>query len=67
MTFVEPIRKKSDLRKIEDYLKLKNKRDYIMFKLGINCGLRISDILKLNVENVKNKNYIQLFEQKTGK
>lgn len=35
--------------------------------MGINCGLRISDILSLNVGDVKNKNYIILTEQKTYK
>ena len=38
-----------------------------MFTLGTNCGLRISDILALNVKDVRGKNYIQLFEKKTGK
>lgn len=35
--------------------------------LGINCGLRISDILALNVEDVRDKHYLQLIEKKTGK
>ena len=35
--------------------------------MGTNCGLRISDILALNVKDVKNKNYIELIEKKTGK
>lgn len=33
----------------------------------INSGLRISDILKLKVKDVKNKKYIELIEQKTNK
>ena len=35
--------------------------------IGTNCGLRISDILALNVGDVKNKNFIQIVEKKTGK
>ena len=35
--------------------------------MGINCGLRISDILALNVGDVRNKTYIQIIEKKTGK
>ena len=35
--------------------------------MGTNCGLRISDILAINVKDVKNKNYIELIEKKTGK
>lgn len=66
MSTVEPIRNIEDLRKLENIL-AKNPRDLLFFTIGTNCGLRISDILSLNVQDVKNKNYIQLTEQKTGK
>ncbi|MDO5307318.1 MAG: tyrosine-type recombinase/integrase [bacterium] len=66
MSTVEPIKNISDLRKIEKLL-AKNMRDLILFDLGINCGLIISDILSLDIKNVKNKNNIELFEKKTGK
>lgn len=66
MSKVEPIRSKSDLRKIEQILS-KNPRDLLMFTIGTNCGLRISDILALNVGDVRGKNYIQIVEKKTGK
>jgi len=67
MGTVEPIRKISDLRKMEKILKKQNLRNLLIFDIGINCGLRISDILALNVKDVKNKNYIQLIEKKTNK
>ncbi len=67
MTAVEPIRNLESIKKIETYLKNKNFRDYILFLIGINCGLRISDILALNVKDVKNRDYISLQERKTGK
>lgn len=35
--------------------------------MGTNCGLRISDILGLDVKGVKDKSYIQIVEKKTGK
>lgn len=35
--------------------------------MGINCGLRISDLLKLKISDVKNKTHIEITEQKTGK
>ena len=63
MNKVEPIRSKSDLKKVEQILS-KNPRDLLMFTLGTNCGLRISDILNLNVENVKDKTYIDIIEKK---
>lgn len=66
MGTVEPIRKLNDLKKIESILS-KNPRDLLFFTLGINCGLRISDILALNVKDVRGKNYIQITERKTGK
>ena len=66
MNKVEPIRSKADLRKVEQIL-AKNPRDLLMFNIGTNCGLRISDILALNVGDVKGKNFIQLTEKKTGK
>jgi len=55
------------LRKIERILKGQSLRNFLLFVIGTNCGLRISDILSLNVEDVKGKSEIRLVEQKTGK
>ena len=66
MSTVEPIRSLKDLKKVEKIL-AKNPRDLLFFTIGINCGLRISDILSLNVRDVRGKSYIQLIEKKTGK
>ena len=52
MKSVEPIRKLSDIEKIKKYLST-NPRDRLLFIFGINTGLRISDILKLKVKDVK--------------
>jgi integrase len=38
-----------------------------MFCVGINTGLRISDVLNLRVCDVKDKSHIALIEKKTGK
>ena len=67
MEIVEPIRDLEDIRKIEEVLKQQGLRDLLFFLIGINCGLRISDILNLNVEDVKNKTHISIIEKKTGK
>ncbi len=67
MTTVESIKKKSDIRKVEQILIKQSKRNHLLFTIGTNSGLRISDILALNVGNVKNKNFIQIVEKKTGK
>lgn len=67
MNTVEPIRDWDLLLDIEDYLKDKNERDYVLFMTGIYLGRRISDILPLKVRDVKNKDYIYMREKKTGK
>ena len=67
MTTVEPIRNKKDIVKVEKVLAEIGQRELLLFTIGTNCGLRISDILRLNVENVRNKTHIQITEQKTGK
>lgn len=67
MNFVEPIRDPSQVEDIANYLKARRERNYIMFLLGIYTALRISDILKLKVADVKNKDHINMREKKTGK
>ncbi len=64
---VEPIRKIEDIKKVESILSKQSKRDLILFVIGTNCGLRISDILRLNVEDVRDRTHIQITEKKTGK
>ncbi len=64
---VEPIRNKSDIEAIEYVLKRNSARNHLIFVFGLNTGLRVSDILGLNIDDVKNKNYIEIHEKKTGK
>ena len=66
MNIVEPIKNIDDIKKIKECLS-KNKRNLLLFSLGINSGLRISDILSLNVCDVKNKEFIEINEKKTNK
>ncbi|MBR1942924.1 site-specific integrase [bacterium] len=67
MTTVEPIRKINDLKKLEKVLKKNSLRDLVLFSFGVNTGLRISDILALNVKDIKNKNFFWIVEKKTNK
>jgi len=67
MNYVEPIRDPELVKDICNYLKKTNLRNFIMFYIGIYSGLRISDILKLRVADVKNKSSINIREKKTGK
>lgn len=64
---VEPIRDINVINDIANLLKTKSERNYILFVFGIYTGLRISDLLKLRVRDVKNKNYIYIREIKTNK
>lgn len=67
MNFVEPIRNRGQLHDIEDWLKRYNPKYYVMFEVGVNSGLRVSDILPLRVEDVYHKTHIRIREKKTGK
>ena len=71
MEFVQPIRNLKQIETIKKLLKSQNLRDYCLFVLGINSGLRISDLLKLRIsdiaENGKIKDRIRLREKKTNK
>lgn len=67
MNTVQPIRDMDTVIDIARYLKQNNERDYVMFVIGIYSGLRVSDILKLRVRDVRGKDYISMREKKTGK
>ncbi len=67
MEYVEPIRDREKIETVKRILKRNGSRDFLLFLMGINSGLRISDILKLKVRDVSNKDYIEITEQKTGK
>ena len=72
MEFVQPIRDKKKIDTIKKILLAKNIRDFCLFTLGINSGLRISDLLSLSIGNVvdakgKILDRITLREKKTNK
>ena len=67
MEFVQPIRDKDKIEKIKTELLKSGYRDYILFVTGLNTGLRISDLLKLRVRDVKYKTHIVIREEKTDK
>lgn len=67
MSAVEPIRDRKKILAIKQNLKARSARNYLLFSLGINVGLRISDLLSLKVKDVLNTDYIYLKEKKTDK
>ena len=71
MEFVQPIRDVKQIETIKKLLKQQSLRDYCLFILGINSGLRISDLLKLKISDISDKgrikDRIRLREKKTNK
>lgn len=67
MKRVQPIRDQEKIRQVKEKLKEMDEKYYMMFLLGINTGLRVSDILALKVEDVKEKRHILIIEGKTKK
>lgn len=65
MNTVQPLRNKRDIAKMKKAL-AGNKRNLLLFTIGINTSLRISDILPLRAEQF-NGEYLTLVERKTGK
>jgi len=66
---VEPIRKKKDIKSISRLLKSKP-RDYLLWVMGINNGLRANDLVRIKysqVEGLKTGSGITIIESKTGK
>ena len=55
---VEPIKDKKDVEAVEQYLAKHSLRNQLIWVFGCNTGLRISDILGLNVEDVRNYPHI---------
>ncbi len=64
---VDPIKDKLQVKAVEDYLASYSKRNQLIFAFGVNTGLRVSDILGLNITDVKNKTYVEIREKKTKK
>ena len=73
MNSVEPIRDTKTIRNMRFILKNQSVRNELLFIFGINVGLRISDILKLKIEDLVKSNlktvkeYVIITEKKTGK
>jgi integrase len=69
MAKVEPIRKQEDIQKIEDLLfsmhTPRGDRMFCMFEIGIYMGLRIGDMIKMRVGDVRGKYEYTFIPEKT--
>lgn len=67
----DPIKSMKDIERVCDYLKKNGRwRDYMLFVVGINFGLRVSDLRILRFANIINPNFVfkdrfPVFEKKT--
>ena len=64
MSTVEPIRNKEEIKRVENFFFFLSQRNLLLFTLGVNSGLRISDLLALNVGDVRKRTYIRLEKRK---
>lgn len=67
MNIVQPITDIEVVRDISNYLQIRSDRNHVMFLIGIYTGLRISDIRKLRVRDLKGKSHLEIISQKTDK
>ncbi len=69
---VEPIREKAKIKQLYNYLNGVNPKYALLFKVGINTGLRIGDIISLKASDIysekwKFRDHLIIIEQKTSK
>ena len=71
MEFVNPIRDVKQIDAMKGILEQHSQRDLLFFVLGINTGMKISDLLFLKVEDVwdgtKLKEFIFINDEKRRK
>lgn len=66
---VQPLRTAEEIRNMREALSQTNAayRNLLLFNIGVNTGLRIGDIVKLRIEDVKGRSSLLIREGKTGK
>lgn len=55
MSVVRPITDRRTLEKMREYLREQNIRNYLIFRIGINLGLPLADLLRLRLEEIAGK------------
>lgn len=70
MELVYPITNRRQLDDMADYLYNKSLRDYIMFEIGINIGIRVTDFTQQKVQFYREaceKGFVEMIPKKTAK
>ena len=57
MEKVQPIKNMCDIEKIKLHLKQSNKRNYLLFVIGINTGITSNQVLNLKLKDVVDNKY----------
>ena len=69
MATVEPIRSMAEIKRIEDLLfdldTDRGRRMFVMFEAGIMLGMRIGDMIKLRVGDLRGQQRLQFTPEKT--
>lgn len=63
----KPIKSDNSIKDIQDYLKEKSERDYLLFVIGITTGYRGGDLVDLKVRDIKkflDDGYFSILEKK---
>ena len=55
MGIVNPITDRNVLEKMKEYLRERSLRNYLIFRVGLNLGLSVYDLLHLRIEDVLDK------------
>ncbi|WP_096202937.1 tyrosine-type recombinase/integrase [Bacillus sp. FJAT-45350] len=71
MEYVDPIKDIKKINEIKKVLNKQSKRDFLFFVLGINSGIRISDLLKIKVDDIcdcgRVKEFLYIQDPSNGK
>ncbi|RTE08112.1 site-specific integrase [Paenibacillus whitsoniae] len=67
MQVVQPIRDQLKIEEIQEILKKQSARDWLLFTIGINSGIHLSDLLTLRVRDLAGKSRVTIEEGKTKK
>jgi site-specific recombinase XerD len=68
--FVEPIRDIESINAVKNILREQSQRDLLLFVFGINTGIKVSELLSIKVEDVRDqygiKEFLHLMDSYSG-
>ncbi len=67
MNIVSPLRDPETVRRVKTEAEKMGTQPYMLMLLGLNTGLRISDLLEVKVKDLRERGFIVRREKKTGK